>query len=86
MWKGRKPFYQENKVERWFYKNVEIAILTWPLIPPYLELEGKTEKSIRNAIKTLKIKGDEIGNTNLVEIFKEYGHKGKDAGDFCGSK
>ncbi len=81
IWKGSRPFYQENKVERWVYKNVEVAILTWPLIPPYLELEGKTERDVRNAIKELGIKGEEIGNTNLVRIFERYGHEGKDSGD-----
>lgn len=81
MWKGRKPIYQENKAERWDYNGVEVAILTWPLIPPYIEIEGKTEEAVRRAIKELKIKGEEMGNTNLITIFDRYGHHGKDWGD-----
>ncbi len=79
--KDKKPIYQENKVEKWNYKGVEIAILTWPLIKPYLEIEGKTEDDVRNAIKELNIKGEQIGNTNLVAVFDKYGHRGKDYGD-----
>lgn len=81
IWKGDKPFYQENIAERWAYKGVEIAILTWPLIPPYIELEGETEQDVRKVIKELRIKGEEIGNTNLVKIFERYGQTGKDSED-----
>lgn len=81
IWHGKKPIYQENKVEKWNYKDVEIAILTWPLIPPYLEIEGRTEDAVRDTIKELNIKGEDIGNTNLVAIFNRYGHHGKDWGE-----
>lgn len=81
VWKGKTPIYQENEVEKWNYKGVEVAILTWPLIPPYIEVEGKTEDAVRNVIKELEIKGEDIGNTNLVAIFDRYGHHGKDWGD-----
>ena len=79
--KGLTPFKQETKIEKWDYEDVEIAICTWPLIPPFLELEGKSEAKINKVIKKLDIKGENVGNTNLVKIFERYGQKGKDGGD-----
>lgn len=79
--KGKKPCCQENKTEKWLYKNIEVAICTWPLIPKFLELEGKIEEAIKVAIKELEIKGEEIGNDNLAMIFERYGQKGKDSGE-----
>lgn len=81
LWKGDPPFRQENMIEKWNYNGIEITIAKWPLIPPYLELEANSEKQVRNAIKELEIKGEEIGNTNLAAIFIRYGQKGKDGED-----
>jgi adenylate cyclase, class 2 len=81
IWKGRKPIYQENIVNKWIYKGVEIEIVKWPLIKPYIEIEAKSEKEIRTTIKELNISGTELGNTNLVEIFNLCGQHGKDLGD-----
>ncbi|MCL5008676.1 MAG: CYTH domain-containing protein [Candidatus Marsarchaeota archaeon] len=81
LWNGIKPYHQENTFEKWDYKGVEIAIIQWPLVPPYLELEGKSEKQIRNVINELGIKGEVIGNIGLWYVFDRYGQHGKDAGD-----
>ncbi len=79
LWKGAKPYRQETKIEKWFYKGVEIAICTWPLIPKFLELKGESEKKINEVIKELNINVEMIGNKNLAKIFERYGQKGKDA-------
>ncbi len=81
LWKGPRPYRQETKLERWDYKGVEVAICTWPLVPPFVEVEGKTEKEIRKAVRELGIEGTDVGNSNLARIFARYGQKGKDAGD-----
>lgn len=37
--------YQENKrIQYYLFDGVEIDIDTWPMIPTYLEIEGKSEK------------------------------------------
>ena len=76
-----KPTYQENKVEKWLYKNVEIDIVYWPLIKPILEIEGKTVKEVVKTWKKLNIHGKNIGNKNLDFTFRYYGQAGKDRGD-----
>jgi adenylate cyclase, class 2 len=81
IWKGPDPYHQESKLEKWDYKNVEIAICTWPLVPPFLEIEGQNEEEINKVIDELKIGGTNIGNHSLAKIFERYGQNGKDAGD-----
>ncbi len=81
LWKVRKPYYQENKVEKWRYKDAEIEIVRWPLVKPYVEIEAPRARSVRAAIKELGIKGTVLGNTNLIEVFKRSGKYGKDVGD-----
>ena len=76
-----KPVYQENKVEKWFYKNVEIDIIYWPLIKPILEIEGKSVKEVVRTKEKLNIKGEDIGNKNLDFTFKHYGQAGKNIGN-----
>ena len=76
-----KPIYQENKVEKWFYKNVEIDIIYWPLIKPILEIEGKSVKEVVRTKEKLNIKGQDIGNKNLDFTFRYYGQAGKDKGN-----
>ena len=80
LWKGRPPYYQESKREKWDYNGTEIAIITWPLVPSFLEIEGESEAQIREAIKELGITGKDIGNTGLWVVFDKYGQHGKDAG------
>ncbi|MGC8533753.1 MAG: hypothetical protein ACP5MV_03975 [Candidatus Parvarchaeum sp.] len=75
------PIYQENIVEKWLYKGVEIDIAYWPLIKPILEIEGKSIKDIVKTKEKLNIKGMDIGNKNLDFTFRYYNQAGKDRGD-----
>ncbi|MDE1856527.1 MAG: hypothetical protein KGH98_00410 [Candidatus Micrarchaeota archaeon] len=81
LWKGRKPYKQENIVEKWKYRGAEVDIVQWPLIPKLVEVEGKDEKQVRRAISDLKITGEVLGNQSLWNIFVRFGQKGKDMGD-----
>jgi len=65
--------YQENKTEKWAYGEVEITINKWPKIPPVIEVEGKSEKLIMNAIKELQIIGRDVGNLGWNDVYKIYG-------------
>lgn len=61
--------YQENKRIIYFLDNVEISLDSWPLIPPYMELEGKKVEDINNLIKKLNLK-NEITTLDVESIFK----------------
>ncbi len=45
--------YQETKREMWVLDGVEIMLDTWPWIPPYVEVEGKTEAAVRAVAERL---------------------------------
>lgn len=45
--------YQETKRETWLYKEVEVTIDTWPWIPSFVELEGPSERGVRDVAADL---------------------------------
>ncbi len=48
-----KKGYQESKRELWVLNGVEITIDEWPFLEPYLEIEGKSEKEVKNVSEKL---------------------------------
>lgn len=47
--------YQESKRESWTLDGVDIELDEWPWVPPYIELEAKTEKSLRSVADKLQL-------------------------------
>ncbi|PWB38358.1 MAG: hypothetical protein C3F02_04260 [Parcubacteria group bacterium] len=45
--------YQESKRELWKIAAVEITIDEWPFLEPFVEIEGRSEKAIRNVARKL---------------------------------
>jgi adenylate cyclase class 2 len=45
--------YQENYREEWHLDGVAFDLDTWPDLPPFLEIEGPDEHSVRRAAQTL---------------------------------
>lgn len=69
---GYKPRnYQENKRTIYKLDDVEFDIDSWPLIPDYVEIEGKDSKSIEKIIKKLNLDETKITNYDVVSIYKE---------------
>jgi adenylate cyclase, class 2 len=48
-----KKAYQENKREIWVLENVEITIDKWPFLEPFVEIEGKSEKTVKRIAEKL---------------------------------
>lgn len=48
-----KKSYQENLRELWELDGVEITIDEWPFIEPYIEIEGESEKIVKNVTEKL---------------------------------
>lgn len=60
--------YQESRRETWKLRDVEVVIDEWPWMPPYIEIEGDNEASIREAAATLGFSWDEavFGGVDVV--------------------
>ena len=63
--------YQENNRVQYVLDDVEIDIDTWPMIPTYVEIEGKSEKSVLNIIKKLGINDKKITTLDVQSLYKE---------------
>lgn len=49
----KKKSYQETKREIWILDEVEIAIDEWPFLEPFVEIEGQSEKDVRDVSEKL---------------------------------
>lgn len=65
--------YQENKRTIYKLDDIEFDIDTWPMIPTYLEIEGKSKESVENMIKKLDIDKNKITLDKVSEIYSKYG-------------
>ena len=66
--------YQENKRIRYMLNGVELDIDHWPMIPIYLEIEGKDEQEVNAIIDLLEVDKSKITSKNVQSIYlEEYG-------------
>jgi len=71
---GLKPkSYQENRREEYRLGDVTLALDSWPLIPPYLEIEGPNEASVVAAAKKLGYQESDLVGENTQKIYSNYG-------------
>lgn len=63
--------YQENKRIRYMLDDVEIDIDTWPLIPTYVEIEGKDEKSVELMIDKLNLKNKKVTALDVQSVYEK---------------
>lgn len=66
--------YQENRRCQYVLDGVEIDIDYWPLIPTYLEIEGKSEQEVYDVVHKLGYSEDDIITTDVEAIYLQYGH------------
>jgi len=63
--------FQENTRIQYELDGVEIDIDTWPMIPTYMEIEGKSEKQVYDMINKLGIDADKITALNCDDIYRK---------------
>lgn len=63
--------YQENKRVFYKYGDIEISIDSWPLIPDYVEIEGKNNEDIYKFVEKLNLKDKEITTLDVEKIYRE---------------
>lgn len=65
--------YQEKKRISYRYNNVNIDIDFWPLIPPYMEIEGSNSDEIYELVSILGYSADDVKIMNTDAVYQIYG-------------
>jgi adenylate cyclase, class 2 len=64
--------YQENRRTSFVLENVQVELDEWPLIPPYLEIEGHTKDDVLRVASLLGYE-DQLTGENTVKVYARYG-------------
>jgi adenylate cyclase class 2 len=68
-----EKFYEENKRIKYIIGDVEFCIDSWPLIPPYLEIEGKSWATVEKSASLLDLNWDSHLRCSTMQIYEHYG-------------
>ena len=66
--------YQENNRIRYMLNGVELDIDSWPYIPTYLEIEGKSEKAVNEMLDLLEVDLSKVTTMDVQGVFKNFYH------------
>lgn len=65
-----EKMYQENKRTRYILDGVECDIDTWPLLDPYLEIEGPSWNKVYDTIEKLGLKKEDGKKFSTNQIYR----------------
>ncbi|WP_030247546.1 class IV adenylate cyclase [Streptomyces sp. NRRL S-350] len=65
--------YQENRRSSWALGGAAIEIDEWPLIPPYLEIEGDSAEHVHATALVLGLPVGELTSENTTKVYRRYG-------------
>lgn len=65
--------YQENKRELYKVNDVEVSIDYWPMLKPYLEIEGKDGASVELVAEMLGYPKVELDSRNTKALYRDIG-------------
>ncbi len=68
-----EKFYEENKRVKYLLDDVEFCLDEWPLIPIYLEIEGKDWDTTKEAVEKIGLDWDKHIKCSTMQIYKHYG-------------
>ena len=63
--------YQENYRRVYLLNNTEISIDSWPLIPTYAEIEGKTNEDVEKVLELVNTKNYKVTTFDVDSIYRE---------------
>ena len=63
--------YQENYRKIYMIDEVEISIDSWPMIPTYAEIEGKSNEAVISVLNRLGYSLDEATTLDVTSIYNE---------------
>ena len=65
-----EKMYQENKRTRYILDGVECDIDTWPLLDPYLEVEGPSWNEVNTVVEKLGLKPEDGKKFSTNQIYR----------------
>lgn len=67
--------YQEKKRSTYLHPDhdLEIVIDSWPMIPPYMEIEGSDVNEIMDFAKSLGFTAEDVLVCNTADVYEKYG-------------
>jgi adenylate cyclase class 2 len=65
--------YQENRRSSWALRGAAIEIDHWPLIPPYLEIEGSSVEHVHATALALGLAVEALTSENTTRVYRRYG-------------
>jgi adenylate cyclase class 2 len=65
--------YQENRRVSFEFDGAQLELDWWPLIPPYLEIEGESREHVVRVAEILGISEDELTGEHTVKVYARYG-------------
>jgi adenylate cyclase class 2 len=63
--------YQESRREQWLLDDTEIVIDEWPWVSPYVEIEGKDERTVKNVAKKLGFDWQNAAFGSVTTIYND---------------
>ncbi|MCW5250831.1 class IV adenylate cyclase [Streptomyces sp. SHP 1-2] len=69
----RPKAYQENRRSSWALGGAAIEIDEWPLIPPYVEIEGDSADHVHATALVLGFPPAELTSENTTKVYRRYG-------------
>jgi adenylate cyclase, class 2 len=65
--------YQENRRVSFELGGARLELDSWPLIPPYLEIEGDSREHVVEVAKLLGVSVDRLTGENTTKVYARYG-------------
>ena len=65
--------YQENRRTSFVLDGVQLEIDEWPMIPPYLEIEGPSPDEVYRIAALLGYDAEQLTSENTTKIYARYG-------------
>ncbi|QKW21121.1 class IV adenylate cyclase [Kitasatospora sp. NA04385] len=65
--------YQENRRSSWSLGGAAVEIDEWPLIPPYVEIEGDNAEHVYATVQALGLPLAELTSENTTKVYRRYG-------------
>jgi adenylate cyclase class 2 len=66
--------YQENRRSSWKLDTVRLELDSWPLIPPYLEIEADSTEEVHATAQRLGFQIADLTAENTTVVYARYGH------------